>query len=112
MNKSYPITPAQLWALHAIARGYADSPSDLGQAMMTRPGAVPEGRGGTPYKAQGYGRMGGPMMRRLERAGLAILSHSHLGQWHPTRAQVSRRGQRVLAGSAVPDGLEAALPCR
>lgn len=73
------LTKAQVWALKAIADGHGTSPAMLGQRMMDRPGAM--GERSAPYKAQGYGRMGGAMMKRLadmklvQRAGWPTTSY-------------------------------------
>ena len=61
------LTDAQRWALQAIRDGHAATPAWLGQKMMERPGVdKTKGRG---LKAQGYGRLGGTMVARLERMG-------------------------------------------
>lgn len=84
------LTKAQHWALKAIAEGYGVSPARLGDRMMERPGSS-DHRNGTPYKAQGYGRMGGAMMARLHRLGLVYASG-----W-PTTAVLTGKGQQALA---------------
>lgn len=90
------LTPAQEWALRAIADGKGTSPARLGQEMMERPGAA-DHRGGTPYKAQGYGRMGGAMMARLERMGLVRTSCQGRFGWQPTQAVITDKGRAALA---------------
>lgn len=81
------LTDAQRWALQAIRDGHGWSPSSLGQKMMERPGATPERRGDIPYKAQGYGRMGGAMANRLRKMGLVSLRYDATGlQWAATTA--------------------------
>lgn len=83
------LTDAQRWALQAIADGYGQAPNQLGQKMMERPGAA-DHRNGTPYKSQGYGRMGGAMMSRLSNMGL-------ITKWGwPTRARITTAGRRAL----------------
>lgn len=87
------LTKAQAWALDAVARGRATSPANLGQEMMERPGAT---KGRTlQYKAQGYGRMGGTMMARLERMGLVTLHNHSRGEWQPTSARLTPLGLAV-----------------
>lgn len=90
------LTDPQKWALRAIAQGKGGSPAQLGEAMMDRPGAS-DHRGRTPYKAQGYGRMGGAMMARLKRMGLVELTSVTRGHWHPTKARISALGRMVLS---------------
>lgn len=88
------LTPAQRWALQAIKDGWGESPATLGQRMMERPGAM--GDRTTKYKAQGYGRMGGSMMKRLSDMGLVVLSNRSMRTWHPTRATILGSGEAVL----------------
>lgn len=90
------LTDAQHWALKMIKAGRGDSPGELGQAMMERPGAMPPERHGHHYKAQGYGRMGGAMMARLEDMGLVIRRSRTAGRWHPTKASLSFDGRALL----------------
>jgi len=83
------LTEAQRWALQAIADGHGTSPATLGQRMMDRPGAS-DHRNGYPYKAQGYGRMGGGMMSRLAKKGL-------ITTWGwPTVARLTPAGRAAL----------------
>lgn len=85
------ITEPQKWALNAIKDGFAASPASLGERMMDRPNARPEWRRGSHYKAQGYGRMGGTMLARLERKGLCI---QHVGR----KYQLTAKGATALKG--------------
>ena len=90
------LTPAQRWALEALAKFPDLSPQFLGQKMMERPGAVPAWRQGHHYKAQGYGRMGGAMMARLEKMGL-VRTYMGTGRfWHPTKAKLTEKGREAL----------------
>lgn len=83
------LTAAQAWALRAIAEGYGNAPSQLGERMMERPGAS-DHRNGTPYKSQGYGRMGGAMMARLKKVGL-------VSTWGwPTKAKLTPAGRAAM----------------
>jgi hypothetical protein len=91
------LTKAQTWALRAVASGYGGSPATLGQQMMERPGAM--GDRTTHYKAQGYGRMGGAMMKRLKEMGLAQTTIQTMGQWHPTRAVITPAGRSALTAA-------------
>jgi hypothetical protein len=84
------LTEAQKWALHAIAEGYGAAPNVLGQRMMERPGAT-ERPANSPYKSQGYGRMGAGMMKRLADKGLIVTAG-----W-PTHARLTRDGLAVRA---------------
>lgn len=85
------LTEAQTWALEGIRDGKAASPSALGVHMMERPGAMPPGR--KRYKSQGYGRMGGAMIARLERMGLA-----YAGGWK-TPARINGAGLAAIAAA-------------
>ena len=89
------LTKAQLWALEGVARGKAKSPAWFGEYMMERPGAMGDRK--TPYKAQGYGRMGGAMMRRLLRMGLVEIHYEDHGHWCPTRATITPLGLALRA---------------
>lgn len=89
------LTGAQRWAVLMIAQGRAVSPGSFGEAMMERPGAM-RGRK-VHYKPQGYGRMGGTMLARLERKGLAELSMIEGNSWCPTKAYLTPLGQQVAA---------------
>lgn len=93
------LTPAQRWALEALAKFPDLTPQYLGQKMMERPGAMPAGRT-TQYKAQGYGRMGGAMMARLEKMGLVRTSMGTGRFWHPTRAKLTEKGRQVMRENA------------
>jgi len=66
------LTKAQLFALQAIDKGRGDYASQLGQAMMERPGVEEKRRGGNRTSPQGLGRVGGTMIARLERMGLVL----------------------------------------
>lgn len=91
------LTEAQKWALNAIANGYGRSPAALGERMMDRPGSS-EHRNGYPYKSQGYGRMGGAMMARLEKMGL-VRTWTYTGSpsnWHATKAAITLAGRSAL----------------
>ena len=84
------LTEAQTWALHAIAEGHGCAPNSLGQRMMDRPGAT-DRPANSPYKSQGYGRMGAGMMRRLADKGLIVTAG-----W-PTYARLTREGLAIRA---------------
>lgn len=88
------LTDAQKWAILMIGKGRAQSPACLGEAMMERPGAM--GGRTIPYKAQGYGRMGGTMTWRLWRKGLAEMSFGKGGNWHPCKTTLTSLGQEVV----------------
>lgn len=89
------MSPAQQWALTAIAAGEGISPATLGYAMTERPGYT--GKPGCSLKAQGAGRMDGTMMDRLRKLGLVTLTSSSRGEWHPTRATLTHKGAQVVA---------------
>ena len=88
------LTEPQKWALQAIADGYGATSSGLGQRMMERPGATDRT---TPYKAQGYGRMGGAMIWRLERKGLVRQSF-HADSYFKT-VTLTKEGREALEGA-------------
>lgn len=88
MTEKKELTAAQRWALKAIADGHGNSPSFLGQRMMDRPGVDGKRRGGNRSSAQGLGRVGGMMMKRLSDMGLVTLSG-----W-PTKARLTSAGIR------------------
>ena len=90
------LTDAQRWALEAIRDGYAESPARLGARMAERPGAKLAYEGRRRPKAQGLGLLGGGMMARLEKAGLCTTTSSFRGEWHPTRATITRAGLNAL----------------
>lgn len=90
-----PLTKAQRWALEMIKRYPDMQPQYLGVKMMDRPGAMPAHRTHA-YKAQGYGRMGGAMMSRLEKKGLIISSMGTGRNWHPAQARITAKGLKVL----------------
>lgn len=89
------LTEAQAWALDKIANGHGGSPATLGQAMMDRPGAMGDRK--THYKAQGYGRMGGTMMKRLSDLGFVVTTNKTVRLWHPTRATITAAGRTALS---------------
>lgn len=86
MTVTKKLTAAQRWALKAIADGRGNSPAFLGGAMMERPGVEEKRRGGNRDSAQGLGRVGGMMMKRLSDMGLVTLSG-----W-PTKARLTSAG--------------------
>lgn len=93
------LTEAQKWALKAVADGFGGSPAALGERMMDRPGAM--GTRTAPYKAQGYGRMGGAMMSRLQKLGFVRTSiMTPYGFWCPTRATITPAGRAALEKDA------------
>lgn len=64
--------------------------------MMDRPGVEERRRGGNRTSPQGLGRIGGMMMRRLEKDGLISLRHSTNGRWHAAQATITAAGMRAL----------------
>jgi hypothetical protein len=91
-----PLTRQQRRALEHLARNPDEHPAGLGEAIWEPGVNRPRGVG---LKAQGYGRLGGTMLWRLRRMGLAEARHTPSGWlvgWRITPDGRAALGSSVL----------------